>query len=161
MNSMPGTDGILPLSNRSAKRGREAPSALLGFVAAALPPPVAHSALLALFDQELRHRFMGLLWVTAYFYAYSFLAAAVFGGAVFLLLRGVDLVRWWSAAVGGLLIGAALAILSPTRIVLLQGSDLIAFCMTTGGVSGLVWFVRRASTGQANRHAHCGVAQTV
>jgi hypothetical protein len=83
------------------------------------------------------------------FFALVFLYSVVavipavgFGGIFFVVLRSFNLVRWWSAALGGVAVGALVA-------PLFSGTPdkwrLAGICLVSGALSGLVfWLVWKA-----------------
>jgi hypothetical protein len=95
--------------------------------------------------QEHEREYHGLLDIAAlagFLYLYTLLVAVLFGGPLFLLLRRASLIRWWTAGIVGLLIGAGVAALfyrSETPVQLLFAA--------TGAVAGLVfWAVWRTGS---------------
>jgi hypothetical protein len=79
------------------------------------------------------------------FYAYSLLAALLFGVPAFLILRYLGLIRWWTATGTGLLVGALLGLVlrlpypPEARDVLIMGLSGTA----TGLTFWLIWKLGR------------------
>ena len=87
-----------------------------------------------------------LLMLLLFSYA---LAPALLFGVLFVVLRSFHAVRWWSAAVGGVAVGALLGTLLPGT-----NARILEVCVLAGTVTGLVfWAVWR--TGM--RHRALGV----
>lgn len=85
------------------------------------------------------------------YFGFSFMPAVFFGGMLFVVLRSFDLVRWWSAALGGLALGIAFA----TMFFGQRGVDFlwsVGLCALSGAVSGLVfWGIWRTGMRQKSR----------
>ena len=87
-------------------------------------------------------------------FGFSLLPAFVFGGILFVVLRSFHLVRWWSAALGGVAVGALVGTLFPSGAGALE---FLAICVFAGAVAGLVfWAVWSAGM----RHRTLGVEDT-
>lgn len=80
--------------------------------------------------------------VTFLVFSFSLVPAFVFGGILFVVLRSFQVVRWWSAALGGVVVGALVGALFPSGPGALS---FLAICVFAGAVAGLVfWAVWRA-----------------
>jgi hypothetical protein len=81
--------------------------------------------------------FMSLLLGTGVFYILSVPGIVIFALPLYMLMRKFDLVRWWSASAGGLLVGQGAALLYGSPNIVWQFGAL-------GSVSGFVfWLVWR------------------
>jgi len=77
------------------------------------------------------------------FFGFSIIPAFVFGGMLFVIVRSFHFVRWWTAVLGGIAVGALVA---ATFVSGAPGdASLWVLCVGSGGTSGLVfWGVWRA-----------------
>lgn len=109
---------------------------VLGFVVAPLIPSI-YGALATPITRNF-DLFTQLPLIPA-FYGYALLFTIVFGVPAFLLIQYFHLVRWWTAFVGGVLIGAIVLV-----VVHLPGTpdarDFMETC-PLGGVSGFVFWL--------------------
>ena len=117
--------------------------AVIGFLVAALIPPVALTLLSPIIGGDLITA-LGIIPLLLFF---SGAATALLGVPAFLLLNHFGLVRWWSAAASGLFIGAAVAFMIRMPNVV-QPSDFLIM-VPVGGISALgfwlIWRPRHAT----------------
>jgi hypothetical protein len=66
--------------------------------------------------------------------AFALVPAFVFGGILFVALRSIRLVRWWSAALAGVSVGAPISVLGAGDAVLL------VVCVFAGASAGLAFW---------------------
>jgi hypothetical protein len=115
---------------------------MLGFLAASLVP-----ALLTAIFSPLSGggAFLNFIVSFAIFYPFSAFATALLGAPLFVLLDRFKLVSWWTATLGGAIIGVVMI-----RLVIFNGYfDLstIPIYALMGGLSGLVfWVVARIAS---------------
>jgi hypothetical protein len=120
---------------------KEVVSTAIGFLVAALPI----AAFFALGSPGLGGGtdadWVTLLGLTLLFYGFSISFTVLIAGPLFLALRYANLVRWWSAAIGGLVVsGIVIQIISPTG--LMNRDTPVGLCI--GALSGLLfWFIWR------------------
>jgi hypothetical protein len=69
--------------------------------------------------------------------SFSLVPAFVFGGILFVALRSFNLVRWWSAALGGVAVGGLVGALFRSGAGALS---FLAMCVLAGAVSGFVFW---------------------
>jgi hypothetical protein len=114
---------------------------VVGFAVAAVPP-----AALLLLTAGPVVRARDLLFWAAIFYGYSLFFACILGAPLFLVLLRFSLVRLWSAALAGLLVGVVVLIVlslpfDPTRSGNVKAMGLFGL---TGALSGsLFWLIWR------------------
>lgn len=109
---------------------------IVGFVVAPLVPSI-YGALATPITRKF-DIFTQLPLIPA-FYGYALLFTIVFGVPAFLLIQHFRFIRWWTALVGGVVIGAIVLV-----IVHLPGTPSARDFMGTlplGGVSGLVFWL--------------------
>jgi dipeptide/tripeptide permease len=108
---------------------------VMGFLVA---PLVASSILNATMEASMR----GLVWV-ALFYVIAFAGMCVFALPLFLLLSATGMIRWWSCAASGLLVGGVIAwLVNPSNSGQL---DVLLRFSLTGAVAALsfwaLWWI--------------------
>ena len=73
------------------------------------------------------------------FFGFSVIPAVAFGGILFVVLRSFQFVRWWTAVLGGIAVGA-LVVFTFFRGAPDDG-PLVVLCLGSGAVSGFVFWV--------------------
>jgi len=121
---------------------REATFTVLGLAAAAFPIAV----LFALTSPGLGGGIHGdpvtVVALTGLFYIYSAFFTFLFGVPLFLLLRKLKLVRWWSSALAGAAVGIVVAkMIIPAGAAAEDHLEFLSLCALVGGVSALLFWV--------------------
>ncbi len=112
--------------------------AIIGFLVAAIIPPVALALLSPITGGDL----IGVLGLIPLLLFFSGAATLLLGVPAFLLLNHFGLVRWWSAAISGIFIGAVVAVVIRAPNIV-QLNDLLVM-VPIGGLSALVfWMIWR------------------
>lgn len=116
----------------------------LGFLAASVLPATYLATVFPLSGDRDLPSIAGSFFVAYYF---TFIATAILGIPIFLMLSKLKLVRWWSAITAGLLVGviALIAVRFGGDIDLVT---LLRFGMLGGGAGCLFWIIWR--TGRAS-----------
>lgn len=118
---------------------REVISTLLGFAAAALPIAVTF----AITSPGMGGGFGGdpitTLGLVVLFYFFSLFFTLLFGGPIFIVLRALKLVRWWTSALAGALVGLTVAVIINSRME--EGYALYLFvCCAVGSASAILFW---------------------
>jgi hypothetical protein len=128
---------------------RSSYAAVPAFIVASLVPAVVFALVNPLTDKGSVKSLLG--WVLV-FYLYSLLATVFLGLPVFLVLRRLGLIRWWSALASGAAIGALVTVLvNPAAAV----SRDVFLAIGAGALAALgfwaVWALRKGGKATAAR----------
>src|SRR6185369_11969345 len=114
---------------------------VLGFAVAALPIAILFSLTSPGLGGGVDVDLASLLGLTGLFYIWSMFFTVIFGWPLLLLLRRFSLVRWWTSALAGLVIGAVV------EAMIISGSGvspadvkLLSVCGAVGAASGLIFW---------------------
>ena len=83
---------------------------IIGFLAAAALPAVVLTLLTPIGDAPINTDPLSVIGLLPIAYLWALSAAVFFGVPMFLLVRRLNMVRWWSAVGSGALVGAVVAV---------------------------------------------------
>jgi len=141
---------------RSGAKSKEVAFSALGFFAAAFPIAVLFAFGSPGLGGGPEADLVTLAGLTVLFYVFSITFTLLFGVPIFLVLRRFNLVRWWSCAVAGVVIGALVAeMILPDA----AGADdrirFLSLCAAVGALSGFAFWAiwRRGITAAVHENA--------
>jgi hypothetical protein len=104
-----------------------------GFVVAPIVPALA----LAVFSSAFNHGVGAIAGASVFFYFLALVPTVALGAPAFLILLRFNLVRWWSAAVVGSLIGVVVAVVIGANV----AASAFGFFAAAGALAALVFWV--------------------